>query len=84
MNIFTEKRKREKWWESKTREEIFSICGAFTQVFGGENDSELEQIVKERFIVDGEISVDFMESVLSAVKSGDSFALLAEFKEGDE
>lgn len=74
-NLFEEKQKRKKWWDSLSSSDKFELLKTFTQVYGGEADDELEKLVSKKFINDGFPSTKFMEELLKLAKSGKPFML---------
>lgn len=80
-NIYVTRRKAKEYWQKLSAEDRFIVTKGFVQVFGGEPDNELEEIVFER-LLKGEISPSFIDTVLEYSKSGDGeFKMIAEFEE---
>lgn len=77
-NIFTERKKKEKYWELIDKAEKFEIAKVFTQVFGGDPDKELEDDILERLLRD-EISIGAIDFIRKAVKEGKPVMMDAEF-----
>lgn len=79
-NIFKEKKKREHYWDSIPKSELFEACKQFTQVFGGENDKELEDIIK-RELLEGNLSIGMIDFIRKGIKEGHNMMMVAQFKD---
>lgn len=79
-NFYSERYKKIKYWGSISKEEKFEIIKVFTQVFGGEADSELYDMVYDK-LLSGEISTRFLDAIREGVREGKPMILHAEFKD---
>ena len=68
-NVFEKKNEKIIYWNLISKEEKFEITKQFVQVFGGEPDHELEEMIYDR-LLKGEISIGMLNFIRDSVRRG--------------
>lgn len=75
-NILTERKKRKKQWDAINKESKFLFAQAMAkQVYGGEVDQELLDLLEKDFVDREMPSIKFIEYVVELEKSGKPYLL---------
>lgn len=77
-NVFEKLNKAKRFWNDKTKDEQMLILKGMQQVFGGNVDSELENLVIVR-LAKGEVSENFLNTIIEWSEDGKPPMLSAEF-----